>query len=154
MPNSGQKEAAGRLISEENMIAWAQALNLALARYSEKDWNYSRLSLKVLMLNEIKGPYALAIDWIDVGGKTGQNVYKTCISEITWGNRHSHELGVLELISLRMNKALSEVSSDDFWHGVRPVLRLQRKAELESLGQTHGFWYQVEEVEGEEFENR
>jgi hypothetical protein len=154
MSNSGQNVSVGRPISAEDMTAWAQAVNQVLARFSEKDWNYSRLSLKVLSINEIDGPYALTIDWIDVQGKAGKNVYKNCLNEVTWGGRHSHELGILELISLRMNKALSEVSSDDFWHGVRPVLRLQKKTELEKLGQNHGFWYQVEEVEGEEFENR
>jgi hypothetical protein len=154
MPHSGQKESMERPISAEDMSAWAQAINQVLSRFSEKDWNYSRISLKLLKLNEINSPYALAVDWLDVGGKIGKNAYKNCQNEVTWGGRHSHELGILELISLRINKALSEVSSDDFWHGVRPVLRLQKKAQLEKLGQSHGFWYQVEEVEGEEFENR
>lgn len=154
MSSLGSKEHTERPVVLEDLIAWVDAINGVLSRFSDKDWNYSRLSLKAFKLNEISGPYALGVDWIDVEGKSGRNVYKTCLNEVTWGGRHSHELGILELISLRMNKAIAEVSGDDFWRGIRPVLRLQRKAHLEKLGQTHGLWYQVQEVEGEEFENR
>jgi hypothetical protein len=154
MPDSGQVSASQRPVSSGDMDEWAKALNEVLSRFSDKDWNYSRISIEVVPVKQLKSPYALIVDWIDVNGKAGKLAYKNCMSEVTWGGRHSHELGILELISLRLNKALSEISSDDFWHGIRPVLRVQKKRELNDIGQTHGFWYQVEEVEGEQFENR
>ena len=144
----------GQIPSQSDMNQWAEAINQVLQRFSDKDWNYSRISLILTSLQEIPGPYCLTIDWIDVTGKAGKTVYKTSLDEMTWGKRHSYELGILEIISLRLNHALTEITSDDFWHGIRPVLRLQKKEELFLIGQTHGFWHRVEEVQGEEFENR
>ncbi len=137
-----------------DLAAWSEAINGALKRYSDKDWNYSRIFLSSCPLAEINSPYVLMVDWIDVRGKKGQAAFKTSQDEITWGGRHSHELGILEVISLRLNLALSEVTTADFWHGIRPVVRLQKKSSLIDLGQTHAFWYRVDEVQGEEFENR
>jgi hypothetical protein len=135
-----------------DLEAWMQAIHQALKRYSDKDWNYSRISLAIKDLQQLSSSYALMIEWIDVRGKLGLKEYQTIMSELTWGNRHSHELGVLEIASLRINFALSQITSNDYWHGIRPVIRVQSKSAL--AGFTHAFWYQVEEVDGEEFENR
>lgn len=137
-----------------DLTAWADAINAALGRYSDKDWNYSRIRLVPCPIRETDAPYLLMVEWMDVRSKTGQAAYKTSQDEVTWGGRHSHELGVLEIISLRLNLALSQVTSAEFWDGVRPVVRLQKKAAIEALGQTHAFWYRVDEVQGEEFDNR
>ena len=137
-----------------DLTAWADAINGALKRYSDKDWNYSRILLTSCVVGETSSPYVLMVDWIDVRGKKGAAAYKNSQDEVTWGGRHSHELGILEVISLRLNLALSQVTTADYWHGVRPVVRLQKRSALIELGQTHAFWYRVEEVQGEEFENR
>jgi hypothetical protein len=137
-----------------DMAEWGKAINEALQRYSDKDWNYSRISLILKPISELPFPYVLVVDWVDVRGKEGEKIYKTSMSEVTWGGRHSHELGILEIISLRINRGLSEVTNSEYWHGIQPILRLQKKAELVDKGQTHAFWYQVDEVQGEEFENR
>lgn len=134
--------------------AWGEAINQAIKRFSDKDWNYTRLTLIMRNLNEISAPYVLGIDWLDVREKQGQLEYRTILNEITWGARHSNELGLLEIVSLRLNHALSEVSADEYWRGIRPVVRLQKRVDLLETGQTYAFWYRAEEVEGEEFENR
>ncbi len=141
-------------IDPSHLKTWAEALNQALARYSDKDWSYSRIRIQVCDLSEQPSAYVLEVDWLDVQGKQAQTVLKNLKGEMTWGERHSYELGILEVISLRLNRALMEVTSDAHWNNVRPVFRLARRGELLEKGRTHAFWYQVTEVEGEEFENR
>lgn len=140
--------------SSGNMTAWAEAINSALKQFSDKDWNYSRILLIIKELKDFTSPYFLRIEWLNMNAKKGIADYKTILDEVTWGSRHSYELGILEIISLRLNYALSEVTSTDYWHQVRPVFRLQKKDEALAQGYTHGFWYEIQEVQGEEFENR
>ena len=137
-----------------DMTLWAEAINQATKNFSEKDWNYSRIKLIIYNLEQLTSPYVLNIDWLDLRGKQGQKEYKSCLDEVTWGKRHSNELGILEMISLRLNDALAETTTPEYWHGIRPVIRLQKSTELLKKGQTHAFWYDVEEIQGEEFENR
>ncbi len=141
-------------INPSHMQTWVEAINQALQRYSEKDWNYSRIRVEVCLLADCHSPYLLEVDWLDLKGKQGLAAFKTLQGEITWGERHSHELGILEIISLRINRALLEVTSDAHWNGIRPVFRLAKHDDLSKQGRTHAFWYGVEEVAGEAFENR
>jgi hypothetical protein len=76
------------------------------------------------------------------------------MDEVAWGERHANELGILEIISLRVNRALLEATSNEYWGETRPVLRVERKEALEQQGVTVAFWYEVQEVSGEQFENR
>jgi hypothetical protein len=140
--------------TEKDLRAWCDAINNVLKRYSDKDWSYSRIYLIIKKLDEVSAPYSLRIDWLDVKGKKGKEEYQEVVGELTWGQRHSNELGILEIISLRLNQALNTVTSSEYWHGVRPVLRLQKTEELIQNLHTHTFWYQIEEVQGEEFEAR
>jgi hypothetical protein len=137
----------------DDLRAWVEALNGALKKYSDQDWAYSRIYLEMRELQAIDSPYVLRVDWLDVRGKQGKQEYKDLQGEITWGERHSAELGILELISLRINKALHAISTDEYWNQIRPVIRLTSKLLLPD-GQSHALWYKVLEVEGEEFENR
>ena len=138
----------------KDMIAWAEAINKALQRFSDKDWNYSRIFLETKPLAKLASPYVLGVDWLDVRNKQGQADYKSSLDEVTWGERHSHELGLLEIASLRLNRALAKVTTADYWRGIRPVIRLQKRSDLLQKSQIFAFWYRVEEVHGEEFENR
>ncbi len=108
----------------EDMTAWMGAINQVLKRFSDKDWNYSRIMLTLHPLMELAVPYVMGIDWLDVRGKQGKAEYQASQSEITWGMRHSHELGILEIVSLRLNHALSELTTANDWQGIRPVIRL------------------------------
>ncbi len=137
-----------------DMIAWADAINRVLKRFSDKDWNYSRIFLETRPVQELSSPYVLGVEWLDVRNQQSEGDYKNSLQEIIWGERHSHELGMLEIASLRLNRALAEVTTADFWHGVRPVIRLQKRSDLLEKGQSLAFWYRIEEVQGEEFENR
>jgi len=137
-----------------DLRAWAEAINQALNRFSDKDWNYSRILLETKVLKEVSSSYVLNIDWLDMRSKQGQTDYQNSLNEVTWGERHCRELGMLEIASLRLNRALAEMTTADYWHQVRPVIRLQKRSELLEKGQAHAFWYRVEEVQGEEFENR
>jgi hypothetical protein len=131
-----------------------EKVNKALLQYCDKDWNYSRISLLIKPLESITGPYALWIDIVQTKTKQGQADLKTSRNEITWGQHHSSELGILEIISLRINRALLEASSDEFWDFERPILRLTGKEELAQKGITHALWYEVVEVSGQDFDNR
>lgn len=124
-------------------------INEALCSYADKDWNYSRIRLQTRTLDQITSPYAL---WVEYAGT--QADLKALKAEIIWGGRHGDELGILEIVSLRLNKALLDSTSDDFWDQRRPLIRLIKKQELELQGVESAFWYEVEEVGGEDFDSR
>jgi hypothetical protein len=129
-------------------------LNLALETYSDKDWNYSRISLESCSLQSLDSSYVLWVEPISTHTKQGVKELKCLQEEITWGSRHSNELGLAELVSLRINKALLEVTSDEYWGDFRPVVRLVKKELLAQQGVVEAFWYRVREVSGEDFDNR
>ncbi len=131
-----------------------EKVNKALLQYCDKDWNYSRITLHINLLESIIGPYALWVDIAQTKTKQGQADLKNSKSEVTWGEHHSNELGILEIISLRINKALLEASNDEFWDFERPIVRLAGKEELAQKGITHALWYEVVEVSGQDFDNR
>ena len=136
------------------LVKLAERINHALQERSDKDWNYSRISLVHKSLQDLTSPYVLTCEWIKVDENQAENDLKTLAGEVRWGDRHSSELGILELISLRLNKALIETTSDDFWDNRRPVIRVQDRDTLIQQGITDAFWYAVEEVRGEDFDNR
>ena len=140
--------------SPNEITATVNAINEALSRYSDKAWNYSRISLQVCTLAELTSPYVLWVERLDVGTKPGKGEFRAFTDEMTWGRRHSDELGILEVVSLRLNSALLESSSDDDWENQRPIVRVAKKQELEEQGITLACWYQVREVTGEDFDNR
>ena len=129
-------------------------LNAALATYSDKDWNYSRISLSVRPLEDTNSPYLLWPEVLDVVTKPGRADLKALSAEIKWGEHHSSELGILEIVSLRINKALLETTSDEFWQYKRPVIRALKKHLLAEQGIRTALWYEVQEVAGEDFDNR
>lgn len=138
----------------QNLQPTLQQINDALRRCPDKDWNYSRITLQLRPLTQADSPYLLWVEHIVTTQKSGKGELASLKSELTWGGRHSDELGILEIISLRINKALLEHTSDEFWTDHRPVIRTVSKQELEAQGITEAFWYHVEEVVGNDFENR
>ena len=138
----------------KQMEVLVNQINSALKTYSDKDWNYSRIALAIQPLGELDGPYVLRIDRLDLTTKAGQKDLKALVDEVKWGDRHSSELGILEVVSLRINKALLETTSDEFWQNKRAVVRVARKEELDREQPTNAIWYQVTEVAGEDFDNR
>lgn len=132
----------------------AERINNALIRYSDKDWNYSRIRLLTRPLRDTYSPYAIWIELLDLRSPDGRSQLNNVADEIKWGDRHSNELGVLELISLRLNKALLECTSDEDWEHKRPVLRVARTEELIQKAVTDALWYVIEEVIGDQFDNR
>ena len=137
-----------------NVPALLEKIDVALRHVSDKEWNYSRITLQLRPLAQVDSPYILWLEQIDVRQKTGRTDLAQLKSEITWGHRHGDELGILEIISLRLNVALLEHSTDEFWNYQRPVVRVVGKQALESQGIAEAFWYRVEEVGGEDFDNR
>ena len=129
-------------------------INRALGAYSDMDWNYSRIALVIRALSDIDSPYVLRVERLDLTTKAGQKSLKSLADEVKWGDRHSSELGMLEVVSLRINKALLESTNDEFWQHKRAVLRIIRKEELATEHSTHAIWYHVTEVAGEDFDNR
>ena len=138
----------------EQMEVAVHQVNSALLVYSDKDWNYSRIALVIRPLREFDSPYVLRLEFLDLTTKAGQKDLKTLIDEVKWGDRHSSELGILEVVSLRINKALLEATSDEFWQYKRAVVRIARKEELDREQPANAIWYQVTEVAGEDFDNR
>lgn len=129
-------------------------VNTALQNYSDKDWNYSRISLITIPLDDVEGPYVLKIEVLDQRSKDGRTELKTLTDEVKWGERHSSELGMLEIVSLRINKALLETTSDDYWDQKRPIVRVSKKQDVDREISRHVLWYKITEVAGEEFDNR
>ncbi|HUJ09958.1 MAG TPA: hypothetical protein VL171_08020 [Verrucomicrobiae bacterium] len=129
-------------------------INSTLKSYADKDWNFSRILLSMKRLESLDTPYFLWPEILDLVTKQGQSDLKTLSDEVKWGERHSSELGILEIVSLRINKALLETTSDEFWQNKRPVLRLAKKDLLRAQGITSVLWYEVREVRGEDFDNR
>jgi hypothetical protein len=132
----------------------AAQINDALMRVTDKDWNYSRITLELRPLAQIDSPYALWVERIETDHKAGKGELAQLKSEVTWGSRHSEELSILEIISLRLNKMLLATTADGKWMNRRPVIRTVKKRDLEIQGITDAFWYGVQEVGGEEFDNR
>lgn len=146
-------DQASHFLDKQPEIAF-ERVNDALENCSDKDWNYSRISLAMRPLDTVDGPYALSLEILDLTTKQGRNDLKTLVDEVKWGERHSSELGILEVVSLRINKALLEVTSDEFWQHARPIVRIVKKEAIAGEHPTHALWYQVTEVAGEEFDNR
>jgi len=138
----------------EQMQVAVNQINSALLSYSDKDWNYSRITLAVKPLNDFDSAYILRLETLDLTTKTGRNELTALVDEVKWGDRHSSELGVLEVVSLRINKALLEATSDEFWQHKRVIVRIAKKESLAGEPPTHAIWYHVTEVAGEDFDNR
>ena len=132
----------------------AAKINKAIEIYSDKDWNYSRISLHVRSLDSIQGAYALWPEIVLVKTKQGKQDLKTFVTEVAWGERHSNELGILEIVSLRLNKAVLHVSTDESWDFERPFVHPVNKEVLAQQGISDALWYEIYEVAGEEFDNR
>jgi hypothetical protein len=136
---------------EPNLV---EQVNKALLNYSDKDWNYSRISLIIKPFSSVECPYVLNVEILDQNTREGRNELKTLTDEVKWGDRHSSELGMLEIVSLRINKALLAVTSNDYWNQKRPVVQVVKKQHVDRENTTHVIWYCVTEVAGEEFDNR
>jgi hypothetical protein len=130
------------------------SLNSAMQSYSDKDWNYSRILLSVRSLGELDSPYLLWPEILDLQTKEGRADLKALSDEVKWGERHSSELGLLEIVSLRINKALLESTSDQYWQNKRPILRAVKKYLLAEQDVRAALWYEVHEVAGDDFDNR
>lgn len=141
-------------LSPEEVEALVQRVNTATESYPAKDWNYSRITLVPRRLDDCNAPYVLWVELIDTRTKQGQEDLKAASNEVAWGERHSNELGILELASLRLNKALLECTSDEYWEHRRPLVRLVKTNSLRSEQVTTAFWYAVDEIAGEDFDNR
>lgn len=138
----------------QNLHTLAQKINNCLEKFSDKDWNYSRIRLQVFPIEAIAAPYALVLEGIATDSPRGQAELKALRREIEWGDRHSNELGFLEIASLRLNKALLSVAHGLTAESEIPVLRLAKIEDLRAQNSTHALWYEVTEVSGEEFDSR
>src|SRR6266436_6007679 len=126
--------------------AAVKQVNAALKEYSDKDWNCSCISLTIWPLDALDSPYALGLETLDLKTKQGRVNLKTLSDEVKWGERHSSELGMLEVVSLRLNKALLDATSDEHWQYKRPVVRIVKREELVGKQDTNAIWYQITEV--------
>ena len=134
-----------------NLVQW---INENLRSYSDKDWNYSRIRLQPRTLAQMDSPYVLWIEYADSRDQQGEIELKRLKDEIRWGCQHGDELGILEIANLRLNKALLESTTDEHWSYQRPIVRLAKRQQLEAQGIVDAFWYEVEEVSGEDFDSR
>jgi hypothetical protein len=153
IPNPTEKPEEGHTLNAHGPDL-VEKVNTALLNYSDKDWNYSRISLIIKLFDNVVGPYVLELEVLDQNTSEGRNKLKTLTDEVKWGDRHSSELGMLEVVSLRINKALLEATSNDYWNQKRPVVRVVKKQTIDRESTTHAIWYQIAEVAGEEFDNR
>lgn len=136
------------------LTSLSETINARLTLYSAKDWNYSPIRLEIKPLHQLDSPYVLWIDRIECMTKAGHRDLKTLADEVNWGIRHSSELGILELVSLRLNRALLEVTKPEDWGYRWPAIRVVKRELLAEQGIHDAFWYVVTEVAGEDFDNR
>ncbi len=129
-------------------------LNNTLNLYPDKDWNYSRIVLVYNELEKLSSPYCLWCDLADRSSDEGKRFIKRTEEEIAWGKRHMNELGILEIVSFRINKALADIGTQDIWGRFHPILRVENKERIAERGINACLWYRVEEVVGEDFESR
>ena len=129
-------------------------LNSTLAAVTPKDWNYSRISLSVRALDSLSSPYVLWLEVVDPVTKSGRADLKALANEVRWGEHHSSELGILEIVSLRINKALLESEAIHLPQTKRIIVRIVKKDVLAKQGVRAAVWYEVNEVVGEDFDNR
>jgi len=59
-----------------------EQVNAALHGYSDKDWNYSRISLVIRSLDNFNSPYILRIEVLDLKTKQGRTDLKTLSDEV------------------------------------------------------------------------
>ena len=144
-PNSPQSNPMSDIVEK---------VNTALRDFSEKDWNYSRISLVNRQFSILNSRYILKLEVLDLDSKQGRTDLKTLSDEVKWGDRHSSELGMLEVVSLRINKALLEITSDQYWLNKRPVVRIVKSEDVPREQDASVLWYQITEVAGEDFDNR
>src|ERR1035438_2365237 len=149
--NQSERRGDGEVANMRELELIKQ-VNAALLDYSDKDWNYSRITLIIKPLSNAECPYVLKIEILDQNTKEGRNELKTLSDEVKWGDRHSSELGMLELVSLRINKALIEVTSNDYWNQKRPVVRVIKQQPIDRENTTQAIWYHITEVAGEDFD--
>jgi hypothetical protein len=140
--------------SSSDLPELASQINEALHLVPDKEWNYSRITLELCRLSQIDSPYVLWVERVKTDTRAGGVDLAQLKSEIAWGSRHSEQLGFLEIVSLRLNKTLLENTPDESWAQQRPVIRVVKKEELESQGLEAAFWYRIQEVGGEEFDDR
>src|SRR5579862_2314252 len=145
---------AGRYAPNRPSEDTLERVNKSLQAYSDKDWNYSRITLTIKPLASIDSPYLLSLEILDLKTNEGRERQKALADEVRWGDRHSSELGMLEVVSLRLNKALLEITSDDYWQNMRPIIRIVKVEGAIPQQLAAALWYQITEVAGEEFDNR
>lgn len=137
-----------------DLTGFADAANRILAKYDDKDWNYSRILLVTRTLQSLDSAYFLVPDSIDPRNAEGRQALRDLVKELAWGERHSNELGVLELVSLRVNHALVELSGGPHAKEEIPVVRVVPRQSVEPKPGTQVLWYEVVEVSGEDFDSR
>ncbi len=137
-----------------NPVSFAEHVNALLKRYPDKEWNYSRITLTVRSLDSLATEYVLWPDSIDPRNAAGRESLKSMLKELAWGDRHSSELGILELISLRLNRALVELTGGLEAVGEIPVIRVVPRQSIQPKTAAQVLWYEVIEVSGEDFDSR
>jgi hypothetical protein len=148
------KQSPTDVIDQRLLGTLISKINKTLENHADKDRYYSRIPLQIRFLHTIEDPYALWLELVPTNVKQRQNDLTVFTDEIAWGERHSNELGILETISLRENKALLEASTDDSWDLRRPAIRFVNKEVLAQQWIPSAIWYEVHEASGEEFDNR
>jgi hypothetical protein len=136
----------------DDPAVWADRINDSLARLPDKEWNYSRIRLVAHPVDLQLSPYMLVIEHVMTSTTEGKAALKNAQAEVSWGERHSNELGILELISLRLNRLLLAQTED--WPDRFPLVRIAKSEELLDQGVSTAMWYDVKEVSGEDFDTR
>ncbi len=145
---------SSQVVPDTDLDHWITRINSVLDKYSDKSWNYSRIMLVTKPVQLCNSVYFFVVELLDMRDKNGQSAFKNILDEISWGDHHSSELGILEIISLRINKALAETSSDTDWNYLRPVIRISKIDQLMVQHVTQVVWYEVHEIAGVDFDSR
>ena len=125
-------------------------INDNLARADDESWHYSRLRLTTCPIDEIPGAKVLWLETISTDTRDGQRLLRELQGRVSVAVGHLSELPIIQIVICRMNEALLELSTDDYWQHQRPFITWAKKSELVQRGILVALWYRVEEQLGDD----
>lgn len=125
-------------------------INDNLVQVDDEAWHYSRLRLTTCLLDEIPGAKVLWLETIATDTREGQRLLRELKSRVSAAVGHLSELPILQIVICRMNQALLDLTTDDYWQHRRPFITWAKKSEMAQRGTPVALWYQIEERLGDD----
>jgi len=140
-----------------SITRWKDAVNqvnAALQEYSDKDWNYSRISLGYTPVICIRQPLCPRLETLDLSRNRGRPISNPIRRGEMGRTPTLPNFGMLEVVSLRINKDSSKSQATNIGNiSAQWFVSLKREV-LVGQPTVHAIWYRISEVAGDDFDNR